>query len=50
MSASPFVKATTPVLAALLIAALLTLFALLSPAHAAYPTSATIGSKSYSAS
>jgi stage II sporulation protein D len=43
MSASPFAKATMPALAALLIAALLTLFALPSPAHAAPPTSGAIG-------
>ncbi|WP_210604809.1 SpoIID/LytB domain-containing protein [Brevibacterium oceani] len=44
MPASPFVKATTPALAALLIGLLLTLFATPPPAHAAYPTSGAIGS------
>ncbi|WP_166826879.1 SpoIID/LytB domain-containing protein [Brevibacterium limosum] len=43
MPASPFVKATTPALAALLIGLLLILCTTPSPAHAAYPTSGAIG-------
>lgn len=43
MPASPFVKATTPALAAVLIGLLLTLVAAPSPANAAYPTAGAIG-------